>query len=90
MTESNEPATIEERGKRKIVAIPTTWVLYDLPTDAFEIMGGVVQNPPLVVAEALVSSGMGRRVQRIETGIEIDSGFEEDSEDGETPWYKER
>lgn len=87
MTESRKSDRIS-----KIVAIPTTWVLYELPANAFEVMGGIVQNPPLIVAESLVESGMGRRIKMIEADIQfsdVPSDDEGEEEEGKGPWYNE-
>jgi hypothetical protein len=75
----------EVKQERKIVAIPVAWMIYSLPANAFEIMGASVQQPPLIVAEALVDAGMGARVRKVETGIEIED--EEVKEGG--PWFSE-
>jgi hypothetical protein len=71
----------EVKQERKIVAIPVAWMIYSLPANAFEIMGASVQQPPLIVADA----GMGARVRKVETGIEIED--EEVKEGG--PWFSE-
>jgi hypothetical protein len=85
LTENKKPVILT-----KIVAIPIEWMLYELPSNAFEIMGGVVQNPPLVVAESLVESGQGRRIRKIETGIEIEDTPEHPEEEAESPWYPDK
>jgi hypothetical protein len=69
----------------KIIAIPVSWMVYSLPDNIFEIMGATVQQPPLIVAEALVDSGMGVRLRKIETGIEVEDVDEEAL--GAGPWY---
>lgn len=72
----------------KIIAIPVSWMLYEVPDNIFAVLGAAITTPPILVLEALVEQGGARRVKLISEDIEIiEDVDEEDKPPGESPWW---
>jgi hypothetical protein len=79
----------------KVIAIPICWMLYECPANVFEILGASVSTPPPVVLEAMVESGLARRIKVISSSIHDEDDEEETQEEEEgpsdaKPWFPEQ